>query len=158
VSLASPRRKPQRADAAAATIVVSVAVVACLLLALAIGVSAGNCSLWFAIPGLCDSPTVALPAAAIVAALPVLAFTLSGRPLAALLGLYIVLVPIDDALLVGGGFTVTKIIGLGIAIAAYGEACGSPSHTRSWAGWPSLRLWPLASRGVSTRRCPPVTW
>jgi O-antigen ligase len=118
VSLASPRGKPQRADAAAATLVVSAAVVACLLLALAIGVSAGNCSIWFAIPGLCDSPNLAIPAAVIVAALPVLAFTLSGRPLAALIGLYVVLVPIDDALLVGGGFTVTKIVGLLIAIVA----------------------------------------
>ncbi|MGB6522933.1 MAG: hypothetical protein WBE83_14295, partial [Candidatus Cybelea sp.] len=92
MSLASPRGKPQRADAAAATLVVSAAVVACLLLALAIGVSAGNCSIWFAIPGLCDSPNLAIPAAVIVAALPVLAFTLSGRPLAALIGLYVVLV------------------------------------------------------------------
>jgi O-antigen ligase len=118
VSLANLPTKPHRADATAAAVVVSVAVVACLLLALAVGVSAGNCTIWFAIPGLCDSPNVALPAAAIIAALPVLAFALSGRPLAALLGLYIVLVPIDDALLVGGGFTVTKIVGLGIAIVA----------------------------------------
>ena len=118
MSLASLPRKPRRADAAAAAVVVSVAVLACLLLALAVGVSAGNCSIWFAIPGLCDSPNIALPAAVIIAALPVLAVTLSGRPLAALVGLYIVLVPIDDALLVGGGFTVTKIVGLGIAIVA----------------------------------------
>ena len=118
MSLASLRRKPRRADVTAAAVVVSIAVTACLLLALAVGVSAGNCTIWFAIPGLCDSPNIALPAAVIIAALPVLAFTLSGRPLAALVGLYIVLVPIDDALLVGGGFTVTKIVGLGIAIAA----------------------------------------
>ncbi|HEX4012532.1 MAG TPA: O-antigen ligase family protein [Candidatus Cybelea sp.] len=117
MSLAVPG-KPRKSDVAAAAIVVAVAVVACLLLALAIGVSAGNCSIWFAIPGLCDSPLVALPAAVIVAALPALAFALAGRPLAALLGLYIVLVPIDDALLVGGGFTVTKMVGFAIAIFA----------------------------------------
>lgn len=117
--MAGTRREPRPEDAAVAAVVAIVGVVACLLFALAIGVGAGNCSLWFAIPGLCDSPTVSIPASAVIAALPVLAYALSGRPLATLIGLYIVCVPIDDALLVGGsGFTVTKLIAVGIAIAA----------------------------------------
>lgn len=118
MSLVNFREKPRRADVTAAVVVAMIGVVACLLLALAIGVAAGNCGLWFAIPGLCDSPTVSLPAAVIVAALPILVFAFWGRPLAGLLGLYIVLVPIDDALLIGGGLTITKMLGIAIAIAA----------------------------------------
>ncbi len=105
-------------DAAIATGVALVAVVACLLLALAVGVGAGNCTAWYSIQGLCDSPNLSFPTAVIIAALPVFAFVLAGRPLAALLGLYAILVPLDDALLVGGGLTVTKMVGFAIAIAA----------------------------------------
>lgn len=110
--------KPTRGDAAAAVTVTAIGIGVCVLLALAIGLGAGNCDAWYAIEGLCGKPQIALIAAVVIAALPLFTSTFIAQPLAAMLGLYIVLVPIDDALLVGSGLSVTKIIGLLIAIAA----------------------------------------
>ncbi|HEY1868377.1 MAG TPA: O-antigen ligase family protein, partial [Candidatus Cybelea sp.] len=89
-----------------------------MLVAISIAAAAGNCGAWYAIPRLCMSLKVGYAAAAAVGALPLLVIVSWGRMLPALLGLYIVLVPIDDALLVYGGLTVTKIVGLAIALAA----------------------------------------
>ncbi len=63
-------------------------------------------------------PSVGLPAAIVIAALPLLVFGTARHPLAALFALYIVLVPIDDVLLVGSSLTVTKILGIAVAVAA----------------------------------------
>ncbi|MBV8529902.1 MAG: hypothetical protein JO104_01175, partial [Candidatus Eremiobacteraeota bacterium] len=92
-------------------------VLACLPLALVIAVTAGDCSAWLAIPVLCQAP-LAIPAAIAVAALPLLVALAARRPLASLLALYIILVPIDDALLVGPSLTITKLLGIAVALAA----------------------------------------
>jgi O-antigen ligase len=118
MSVADVERKPSRADAVGAFGVVAVGIAACWLTALVVGIGAGNCSAWLAIPRLCTSLPLGLSAAVCIAALPLFVFAIAGRPLAALLGLYIVLVPIDDALLVTGGLSITKIVGLAVAIAA----------------------------------------
>ena len=86
-------------------------IVVCGLLAIFIIAGAGNCIAWFAVPVLCRS-SLAVPLAVAAAALPLMAFAVSRSPLATFLGLYIVLVPIDDALLVGQGLTLTKVLGL----------------------------------------------
>lgn len=118
MSLSAVRNKPSRSDAAAAIVVVVVAIAACLLLALAVLAGAGSCDAWYAVPRLCGHVGRSIPAALVIAALPLLVFAVSGRALPALLGLYVVLVPVDDALLLAGGLTVTKIVGIAIAIAA----------------------------------------
>jgi O-antigen ligase len=110
--------KPQGADGTVAVAVAAIAVAGCLLLAFAAGAGAGNCNAWYAIPRLCESMKLGLSAAVVIGALPLFVVAISGRALPALLGIYVVLVPIDDALLVAGGFTVTKIVGIAVATAA----------------------------------------
>jgi putative inorganic carbon (HCO3(-)) transporter len=118
LSVAGVQKKVRRADAAAAVIVAVAAVAVCLLLALALGAGAGNCGAWYAIPPFCRSVTLGLPAALVVAALPLFVMAIAGRALPALLVIYIVLVPIDDALQFGAGPTITKLLGLVVALAA----------------------------------------
>lgn len=143
--------KPTRSDSAAAVTVAALAIGACVLLALSIGLTAGNCDAWFAIEGLCGKPQIALSAAVVIAALPLLTSTLVAQPLAAMLGLYIVLVPIDDALLVGSGLSLTKIVGLVIAIAAAVAIVRRRARTKvphAILGWLAV----IALMGVS------ITW
>jgi O-antigen ligase len=118
MSLADPRETPRRADAVGAAVVVGVAIAACWLTAIVVGAGAGNCGAWLAIPRLCTSMPLGISTAVGVAALPLFVFLFSGRPLAALLGLYIILVPIDDALLLTEGLSIPKIVGAAIGIAA----------------------------------------
>ncbi len=115
--MTSSSRTLVKADAVVARGIAGTFVVACGFLAWCVAVGAGNCGAWYAIPGLCRSPAAA-PAAAAIAALPLLALLVIRSPLATFLGLYIVLVPIDDALLVGQGLTVTKLAGLALGITA----------------------------------------
>jgi O-antigen ligase len=68
-------------------------------------------------PLLCHS-SLAMPAAFVIAALPLITVAIIRSPLATFLGFYIVLVPIDDALLVGQGLTVTKLVGLALGVTA----------------------------------------
>lgn len=112
------RSAPIRQDAVAAAIVAGAGIIACFLLALALTAGAGNCSAWYAIPVLCKGLKVGFSAGAVVGLLPLLVIVSWGRILPALLGLYIVLVPIDDALLITGGLSITKIVGIAVAIAA----------------------------------------
>lgn len=113
-------RMVDRVDAIGAKRVAAALVVLCGLAALSVVLSAGNCNAWFAIPGLCRSSTAVLVAVG-VAALPIAAFGIVTRPLATLLALYIVLLPLDDALIVNGGFTITKLLGLAVAAAGAGR-------------------------------------
>lgn len=113
----STRRGLVRADATRATVIAGALIALCSLVALAIGVTAGNCRTWLAIPVLCQS-SVGVAAAIAIAALPLVVFALAGRSLAALLALYIVLVPLDDALLVGPALSVTKLVGIAVGVAA----------------------------------------
>lgn len=104
-------------DATLAWAIVALLVVGCVALALVVSVTTGNCHASFAIPLLCQ-PSVGLPAAILIAALPLLVFGTARHPLATLFALYIVLVPIDDVLLVGSSLTVTKLLGIAVAVAA----------------------------------------
>ncbi|MFY9718200.1 MAG: O-antigen ligase family protein [Candidatus Cybelea sp.] len=88
--------------------------------------------------------------AVVVAALPLFVIVFSGRPLASLLGLYIILVPIDDALLVTDGLSVPKIVGVAIGIAAVATllrrrpALRIPQAALGWLaviGLMTLSLW-----------------
>jgi putative inorganic carbon (hco3(-)) transporter len=92
----------------------------CGLLAVAIIAGSGNCSAWFAIPLLCHS-SLAVVVAVAIAALPLMTVAVLRSPLVVFLALYVVVVPIDDALLVGQGLTVTKLLGLAIGITALGR-------------------------------------
>lgn len=106
-------------DAARARAVVALLVGACAVFALVVTITTGNCNASFAIPLLCQ-PSVGLPAAIVIAALPLLVYGTARHPLAVLLALYVVLVPIDDVLLVGSSLTVTKLLGIAVAVAAIG--------------------------------------
>lgn len=111
---------PTRADRTAATALAAFFIAGCGVLAVIVAAGAGNCSAPFAIPGFCQSsPGLAIAAA--IAALPLIILLLVRRSLAAFLALYIVLVPIDDALLVGSGLTITKMVGIAVALAAIGR-------------------------------------
>lgn len=105
-----------------------------------VGVTAGDCTARFAIPVLCES-SAGLPAAIAIAALPLILFGVAHRPLAALLALYIVLVPIDDVLLVGPAVSITKLIGLVAAAVAIATIVRRGAEIRvSYAvfGWAAL--------------------
>ena len=104
-------------DAARARAVVAVLVCACAALALVVSVTTGDCNASFAIPLLCK-PSLGLPAAMVIAALPLLVFGVARYPLATLFAAYIVLVPIDDVLLLEKSVTVTKLLGIAVAVAA----------------------------------------
>ncbi len=111
------RRVPSRADVTATALLGGALIVGCALVALFIGVNVGNCSASQAIPIFCR-PNTGIVAAISIAALPLLIFAARRRPLAALFGLYIVLVPIDDVLLVGQAFSITKLLGIASAVTA----------------------------------------
>lgn len=110
-------RLPCRADVNATGLVVGALILGCALVALFIGVNVGNCSASQAMPILCG-PTTGIAAAITVAALPLLFLIGGRRPLAALFGLYIVLLPIDDVLLVGQSLSITKLLGLASVVIA----------------------------------------
>jgi O-antigen ligase len=111
-----------RADAIVGRRIAGTLIAACGLLAVSMIAGAGNCTAWFAIPLLCHlSPGVAVAVAVAIAALPMMTAAVIRSPLAVFLALYIVLVPIDDALLVGQGLTVTKLLGLAVGITALGR-------------------------------------
>lgn len=111
------RRPLSRADAIATALVGGALVVGCALVALFIGINIGNCSASQAISVLCQ-PTTGTAVAITIAALPLLIFIARRRPLAALFGLYIVLVPIDDVLIVGQALSIAKLLGIAAAVTA----------------------------------------
>lgn len=111
------RGAPTRADVTATALVAGALIVGCALVALFIGVNVGNCSASEAIPLLCR-PGTGIAAAIGIAALPLVIFMARRRPLAALFGVYIILVPIDDVLLVGQALTITKLLGIACAVIA----------------------------------------
>lgn len=119
--MADVRRAVDPRDARAATLVAGFGVIVCFLFALSLAAGAGNCEAWYAVPKLCDSLKAGLPAAGAVALLPLLLVATWGRMLPVLLGIYVAIVPIDDALLVSGNLSVTKIVGVVVAIAAFVE-------------------------------------
>ncbi len=92
-------------------------VAACALLGLIVALTASDCSAPLAIPGICRS-SVGVPLGIGIAALPLVAYFVARRPLVAFFSLYAVLVPIDDALLVGQSLTVGKILGVAAVLAA----------------------------------------
>ncbi len=106
-----------RSDATATALLAGALIVACGLVALYIAVNVNNCSASMAIPVLCK-PTTGVAAALAIAALPLLVLAARRRPLAILFGLYIVLVPIDDVLLVGQALSITKLLGIAVAVTA----------------------------------------
>lgn len=128
-----------REDSARAIVIAGIGVGACAALALIIAVNAGNCNARFAVPVLCQS-TTGLVAAVTIAALPFLLFGTIRRPLLAMLALYIVFVPINDALLVGRALTITKIVGIAVALSALAIIVKRPAEVRvpyaifGWAG------------------------
>ncbi len=101
--------------------------------------TAGNCNAWLAVPLLCQS-TAGLIGAVLIAALPLLVFGGLRRPLLVLLALYIIFVPINDALQVGRALTITKMVGIGVALIALAIIVKRPAAVRlpyavfGWAG------------------------
>ncbi len=110
------RSMPSRADVTATALVAGALVVGCAMAALFIGVNVGNCGA-SSVPLMCQ-PTTGIPIAIGIAALPLLIYATRRRAIAALFGLYILLVPIDDALLVGHAFSITKLLGIATAAIA----------------------------------------
>jgi O-antigen ligase len=100
-------------------VLVAALLVGCWLVALFVALTAGNCSASSAIPVLCQ-PSFGAAAAIAIAALPLVAFVSRGHLFAAVFGLYIILVPIDDALHVGPGLSIDKLVGIACALIALG--------------------------------------
>lgn len=114
-------RSPRRPLPLLATLLVWLGVGICLLLAFMVALTAGRCDAFLAIPQLCKLP-VAVPAALTIAAVPLVVRLAARRPFAWLFAAYIVLVPINEALFLGPSLTVTKILGIFVAVAAIATA------------------------------------
>jgi putative inorganic carbon (hco3(-)) transporter len=111
------RRRPQWPLSRLATMLMGLGVGICLLLAFVVAVTAGRCDGVFAIPQLCNFP-IAVGAALTIAAVPLVVRLTARRPIAWLFAAYIVLVPINEALFLSPSLTVTKILGIVLAVVA----------------------------------------
>ncbi len=119
---------PSRIDATLAALLIGALILGCALLALVIGLKAGR------------SPSGEAVAIA-VAALPLLLFIARRRPIGVLFGLYIIMVPIDDALNLGHALSLTKLLGMAAAIAAVALLLRRPAQIRlpyAVLGWAAV--------------------
>jgi O-antigen ligase len=140
VSSIDTERVVARGDATGAAAVAGVMIALCTAIGLFVGMTTGRCGAWFSLPLLCQWPA-GIAVALGVAALPLLVFAVARRPFASFFALYIILVPIDDALLVGQGLTVTKLLGVAVAFTALATIIHRRAQVRvpyAVFGWAAL--------------------